>query len=82
VSDRAASIHQQADLAADLAADLGQLAGDLVRDEAIAGQAASVESLERADLAGLEAMGVAGDLDVGSWRAFRGGRTARETAGA
>ena len=59
----AGAVEQHADLAADLARELGQLAGQLVRDQAVGREAASDETLERLDLAGLEAAGVAEDLD-------------------
>jgi hypothetical protein len=63
VGDVTPPVHQDTYLAADVAADLGELAGELVADEAVAGQPALVEALDGADLAGLETVGVAGDLD-------------------
>jgi len=58
-----ASVDEDADLPADLVRELGQLAGELVGDEAVGGEAAPVEALERANLARLEALGVAEDAD-------------------
>jgi hypothetical protein len=61
---RAAPIHEDADLPADLVGELGQLASELVGDEAIGREMAAVEALERADLAGLESLGVSEDADL------------------
>ncbi|MEE2673844.1 MAG: hypothetical protein VX466_08620 [Myxococcota bacterium] len=65
MGDVAPAVHEHADFASDLAADLGELAGKLVREEPVGGQAALVEALDRADLAGLQAVGIAEDLDTG-----------------
>ncbi|HTY19082.1 MAG TPA: hypothetical protein VMH82_15235 [Myxococcota bacterium] len=59
----AASVHEHADLSPDLVRQLGQLAGELVGDEAVGGEAAPIEALDRADLARFEALGVAEDAD-------------------
>jgi hypothetical protein len=64
VGDVSPAVDEHADLAPDVPADLGELAGELVGDEAIGPQAASVEALDGADLAGLQPMGVAEDLDT------------------
>jgi hypothetical protein len=64
VRHRTAPVHEHADRPADVAADLGELAGELVGDQAVGRKVAAVEALERADLAGLEALGVAEDADV------------------
>jgi hypothetical protein len=71
VADVAPAIHEHADLATDLTADLRELASELVREEAVGGQAALVEPLDGANLAGLQAVGVAKDLDT-SLRSRRG----------
>ena len=67
----AASVGENTDLAADLVADLAQLPGEFVAHQPVGGQAALEEALELAYLAGLEASGVAKDLDgglrIGEW---------------
>ena len=64
VRDGAASIDEDAHLAADLVRDLGQLAREFLGDEATCGKPAPVEALEGSNLAGLQALGVAEDLDA------------------
>ena len=63
--DVAAAIDQDADLSPDLPADLGQLPRELLREQRIGGDAAPGEALEPANLAGLEAVRIAEDLDGG-----------------
>jgi len=58
-----APIHQHADRPPHVGAQRRELAGELVRDQAIGGEVAAVEALERADLARLEALGVAENAD-------------------
>ncbi|MFP6605121.1 MAG: hypothetical protein VCC67_00685 [Myxococcota bacterium] len=65
MGDVTPAVHEDADLAPDLAADLGELAGKLVREEPVCREAALVEALDGADLAGFQAMGIAKDLDMG-----------------
>jgi len=65
VLDDACAIDEHADLAADVGRERGQLAGELVRDEAVGEQPPLTEALEGLDLAGLEAAGIAVDLDGG-----------------
>jgi hypothetical protein len=64
VRDGAAPVDEHAHLAADLMGDLGQLAREFLGDEATCGKSAPVEALESTDLAGFEALRVAGDLDT------------------
>jgi len=63
VGHGAAAIEQHADLTAEVVRELGQLARELVGEEAVGGESAPVEALEGMDLAGLEALGIAEDLD-------------------
>jgi hypothetical protein len=63
VRHRSASVDEDADRPADVVAQLRELPGELVGDEAIGRQVAAVEALEGADLARLEALGVAEDAD-------------------
>jgi hypothetical protein len=63
VRDGAATIHQHAHRPPDVVTQLRELAGELVGDQAIRGKVAAVEALERADLARLQALGVAEDAD-------------------
>src|SRR5690606_4659350 len=51
---------------ADPLAQLGELAGELVGEQSIGREVAAVEALERTDLAGLEALGMAENAD-GDW---------------
>ncbi len=62
--DGAAAVDQHAHFATDLMGDLGQLAREFLGDEATCGKPAPVEALEGTDLAGLQALRVAGDLDT------------------
>jgi hypothetical protein len=59
----AAAVDQHADLAAEVGREFGQLAREFLGDEAIGWEAAPVEALEGVNLAGLEALCVAEDLD-------------------
>jgi hypothetical protein len=63
VGDVTTPVHQHPHHAPDVAADLRELAGELVGDEAIGRQAALVEALDGADLTGLQAVGVAENLN-------------------
>jgi hypothetical protein len=73
----AAAVDQDPDLAAQVVGELGQRAGELVGQESVGGQAAPVEALQGVDLAGLEALGVAEDLD----RFVSAGRDPRSRTG-
>jgi hypothetical protein len=64
MGDVPSPVDQNTHLAADLPTDLGELTGELVREQTIRRQAALVQTLDRADLAGLQAMGIAEDLDT------------------
>jgi len=46
-------------------ADLGEVAGELLGEEPLGREPTPVEALEQADLAGLEALGVAEELLYG-----------------
>jgi hypothetical protein len=61
----AAPVDQHADLPAGLGAELGEVAGELVGDQAVRRDAPPEQVLELLDLAGLEAAGIAEDLDGG-----------------
>jgi hypothetical protein len=75
VRDRAAPIHQHADRPPHVVAQRRELTGELVGEQAIGGEVASVEALEGADLTCLEALGVAEDADGRvSWRIGLEGR--------
>jgi hypothetical protein len=63
VLDIAASIDQHADLAANLRRQFGHRASEFVRDEVVRLEASTPESFEGLGLTGLEAAGVAVDLD-------------------
>jgi len=63
VRHRAAPVHEHAHRPPDLVAQGGELAGELVGEQAVGGKVAAVEALERANLARLEALGVAEDAD-------------------
>ncbi len=56
-------IREDADLTADLVADLAQLPRELVVDHTVGGEPTLEEALELSDLAGLEAAGIAEDLN-------------------
>ena len=63
VLDIPSSIRENADLSSDVVADLGQLPSELVAHQAVGGEPTLEETLELADLAGLEAAGIAEDLN-------------------
>ena len=63
MGDVTAPIDEDTHLTPDLTADLRELTGEVVGDEAVGGQSALVQTLDRADLTGLETVGVAEDLD-------------------
>jgi hypothetical protein len=69
-------IDQHAHLSADVGADLGEIAGELVADEAVRGQASPEQALDLSDLAGLQAARIAENLDVGTPRSARMGTAA------
>jgi hypothetical protein len=83
VLDGPGAVEEHADLAADLAGEAGQLAGQFVRDEAVGGEPATDEALERLHLAGFETMRVAVNLDeVLLWAGRAGGpRLLRRASG-
>jgi len=66
VLDGALPVHQHPHLAPDLGRDPGQARRELRRQQALGRQAALVDFLKLADLAGLESRGVAVDLGDGS----------------
>jgi hypothetical protein len=68
----APAVDQDTDLAPDVAADLGELTRELVGEDTVRWEAALVEALDGADLAGLQAVGVAKDLDGELLRAAPG----------
>jgi len=59
------AVREHADLSANVVADLAQLSGELVAHQAIGGQAPLEKSVQLFDLAGLEAAGIAENLDGG-----------------
>jgi len=61
--DGPGAVEEHADLATDLAGELCQLAGQLVRDESVGRESPAGEAFERLDLAGLEAVRIAVNLD-------------------
>ena len=61
--DTAATVEQDADLAADVVRELGQLASQLIRDDSIIRDSALAQAFEGFDLTRLEASGVSVDLD-------------------
>ena len=63
VLDLSAAIDQDTDLSPDLPADLRQLPRELLREQLIRGDTPSEQTLQLADLVGLEALGIAKDLD-------------------
>jgi hypothetical protein len=69
VGHGAASVDEHAHFPADLVGDLGELAGEFLGDEAARWKPAPVQALQGSDLAGLQTLRVAGDLDTGSPRA-------------
>ena len=62
VIDRAAAIHENADLAIDLEADLRELAGELVRQQPIDGQSSAEDALELSQLVRPEPARIPKDL--------------------
>ena len=61
--DLSAAIDEDTDLSPDLPADLRQLPRELLREQLIRGDTPSEQTLQLADLVGLEALGIAKDLD-------------------
>ena len=61
--DIAPSVGENPDLPSDIVADLAQLPSELVAHQAIGGEPTLKKALELADLAGLEAAGIAEDLN-------------------
>jgi hypothetical protein len=75
VGHGAAPVHQHADRPPHVVTQRRELAGELVGEQAVGGEMASVEALEGADLTCLEALGVAEDADGRvSWRIGLEGR--------
>jgi hypothetical protein len=72
VGDGARAVHQHPDLPADLPGELRELAGEIVGEEPVGGEAALREALELLDVVGLEAVGIAEDA-YGSAPARAGG---------
>jgi hypothetical protein len=66
MGDLAAPVHEHAHLASGLAGERAQLSCELLGHQALRRQAALCEALELTDLAGLEAVRVAGDVDLGT----------------
>jgi hypothetical protein len=58
-----AAVHQHAHPPPDLGADGAELSGELLGEQAFRRKPAAEQTLELANLAGLEALGVAEDLD-------------------
>jgi hypothetical protein len=65
VGHGAAPIHEHAHLASGLAREFAELARELVGDQALRRKAALSQAFELAGLAGLQAVRVAGDVDLG-----------------
>lgn len=63
MSDLTAPIHEDTDLAANLSAQFGELAGELVSEERVRVEVSAEQSLELLVVIGLEALGIAVDLD-------------------
>jgi hypothetical protein len=59
----AATIHEDADLAADLEADFGEFAGEFLVDHAIAREAASGQALKPSNLIRFKTAGATEDVD-------------------
>jgi len=84
VGDRARTVHQHPDLPADLPGELRELAGEIVGEEPVGGEAALREALELLDVVGLEAVGIAEDAYgfgscEGTWRARTSEKRASES---
>jgi hypothetical protein len=61
--DASRAVEQNPDLPADVIREGGHLSCEVVRDDSVIREPAPGEALERFDLAGFEARGVAVDLD-------------------
>jgi hypothetical protein len=80
VGHGAAAVDEHADLAAGLARELAELACELVGDETLRRKAALSQAFELAGLAGLQAVCVAGDVDLGPLSRVMGERWANLAA--
>lgn len=65
MGDVAPTVDQHTDLPADLSTQLGQVSGEVVVEEYVRVESPTEESLQLLDLAGLQAAGVAVNLDCG-----------------